>query len=64
LNRARSAQAHALGSFFSLLESWIDKGMKADPLERYVDEQVFRYNNRKDEAGNKLTDARMRSTSE
>jgi AcrR family transcriptional regulator len=28
----RSAQAHALaGSFFSLLDWWIDKGMKADP---------------------------------
>jgi AcrR family transcriptional regulator len=30
----RSAQAHALaGSFFSLLDWWIDKGMKADPSE-------------------------------
>jgi AcrR family transcriptional regulator len=30
----RSAQAHALaGSFFSLLEWWIDKGMKADPTD-------------------------------
>jgi AcrR family transcriptional regulator len=30
----RSAQAHALaGSFFSLLDWWIDKGMKADPAE-------------------------------
>jgi AcrR family transcriptional regulator len=30
----RSAQAHALaGSFFSLLDWWIDKGMKADPTE-------------------------------
>lgn len=30
----RSAQAHALaGSFFSLLDWWIDKGMKADPQE-------------------------------
>jgi len=30
----RSAQAHALaGSFFSLLDWWIDKGMKADPRE-------------------------------
>jgi hypothetical protein len=30
----RSAQAYALaGSFFSLLDSWIDKGMKADPKE-------------------------------
>lgn len=30
----RSAQAHALaGSFFSLLEWWIDKGMKPDPKE-------------------------------
>jgi hypothetical protein len=29
---ARSAQAHALsGSFFSLLDWWIDKGMKEDP---------------------------------
>ena len=29
-----SAQAHALaGSFFSLLDWWIDKGMKADPKE-------------------------------
>lgn len=30
----RSAQAHALaGSFLSLLDWWIDKGMKADPQE-------------------------------
>jgi AcrR family transcriptional regulator len=30
----RAAQAHALaGSFFSLLDWWIDKGMKADPKE-------------------------------
>jgi AcrR family transcriptional regulator len=30
----RSAQAHALaGSFFALLDWWIDKGMKADPKE-------------------------------
>jgi len=30
----RSAHAHALaGSFFSLLDWWIDKGMKADPTE-------------------------------
>lgn len=30
----RSAQAHALaGSFFSLVDWWIDKGMKADPAE-------------------------------
>jgi AcrR family transcriptional regulator len=30
----RSAKAHALaGSFFSLLDWWIDKGMKADPKE-------------------------------
>src|SRR5208282_1535516 len=30
----RSAQAHVLaGSFFSLLEWWVDKGMKADPRE-------------------------------
>lgn len=30
----RSAQAHALaGSFFSLLDWWIDKGMQADPKE-------------------------------
>lgn len=32
--RQRSAQAHALaGSFFSLLDWWLDKGMKADPQE-------------------------------
>jgi AcrR family transcriptional regulator len=30
----RSAKAHALaGSFFSLLNWWVDKGMKADPKE-------------------------------
>jgi AcrR family transcriptional regulator len=30
----RSAQAHALaGSFFSLLDWWVDKGMTADPAE-------------------------------
>ncbi len=30
----RSAKAHALaGSFFSLLDWWIDKGMKADPKD-------------------------------
>lgn len=33
----RSAKAHALaGSFFSLLDWWIDKGMKADPQEMDV----------------------------
>ena len=33
----RSAKAHALaGSFFSLLDWWIDKGMKADPKEMDV----------------------------
>jgi len=32
--RRRSAQAYVLaGSFFSLLEWWVDKGMKADPKE-------------------------------
>ncbi len=32
--KQRSAQAHVLaGSFFSLLEWWVDKGMKADPKE-------------------------------
>ena len=37
----RSAQAHALaGSFFSLLEWWIDKGMKADPAD--MDEMFHR----------------------
>jgi hypothetical protein len=30
----RSAQAHVLaGSFFSLLDWWVDKGMKGDPKE-------------------------------
>jgi hypothetical protein len=30
----RSAQAHALaGTFFSLMDWWIDKGMKPDPRE-------------------------------
>ena len=33
----RSAKAHALaGSFFSLLDWWIDKGMKSDPKEMDV----------------------------
>jgi AcrR family transcriptional regulator len=37
----RSAHAHALaGSFFSLLDWWIDKGMKADPKE--IDELFHR----------------------
>jgi len=37
----RSATAHALaGSFFSLLEWWIDKGMKPDPRE--IDEIFHR----------------------
>jgi AcrR family transcriptional regulator len=37
----RSAQAHALaGSFFSLLEWWVDKGMKEDP--RKMDEIFHR----------------------
>jgi AcrR family transcriptional regulator len=37
----RSAQAYALsGSFFSLLEWWIDKGMKEDP--RKMDEMFHR----------------------
>jgi AcrR family transcriptional regulator len=37
----RSAHAHALaGSFFSLLEWWVDKGMKEDP--RKMDEMFHR----------------------
>jgi AcrR family transcriptional regulator len=37
----RSARAHALaGSFFSLLEWWVDKGMKEDP--RKMDEMFHR----------------------
>jgi len=40
-NAQRSAQAYALsGSFFSLLEWWIDKGMKEDP--RKMDEMFHR----------------------
>lgn len=39
--RSRAAQAQALaGSFFSLLDWWVDKGMKADPTE--VDDMFHR----------------------
>ena len=47
-------------TFWSLLKRGLNGTYVAvEPfhLFRYVDEQVFRYNNRKDENGNKLNDA-------
>jgi transposase-like protein len=55
-------QVHTNGleNFWSLLKRGLNGTYIAvEPfhLFRYVDEQVFRYNNRKDESGNKLSDA-------
>jgi len=51
---------NGLENFWSLLKRGLNGTYIAfEPyhLERYVDEQVFRYNNRKDEFGNKLEDS-------
>ncbi len=55
-------QVHTQGieNFWSLLKrSLRGTYVAVEPfhLDRYIDEQVFRYNHRKDEDGNKLTDA-------
>ena len=55
-------QVHTQGieNFWSLLKRTLRGTYVAvEPfhLDRYLDEQVFRFNNRKDEDGNKLTDA-------
>jgi transposase-like protein len=50
---------NGLENFWALLKRGLNGTYIAvEPfhLERYVDEQAFRYNNRKDEFGNKLTD--------
>jgi hypothetical protein len=47
-------------NFWSLLKRGLNGTYVAvEPfhLFRYIDEQVFRYNNRKDDNGNKLTDS-------
>jgi transposase-like protein len=50
---------NGMENFWSLLKRGL-KGtyVAVEPfhLDRYIDEQVFRYNNRKDDEGNKLTD--------
>jgi transposase-like protein len=51
---------NGLENFWSLLKRGLNGSYVAvEPfhLFRYVDEQAFRYNHRKDDAGNKLTDA-------
>lgn len=51
---------NGLENFWSLLKRGLNGTYVAvEPfhLSRYVDEQAFRYNNRKDDNGNKLTDA-------
>ena len=51
---------NGLENFWSLLKRGLNGTYVAvEPfhLSRYLDEQVFRYNNRKDETGRKLTDA-------
>jgi transposase-like protein len=55
-------QVHTNGieNFWSLLKRGLRGTYVAvEPyhLDRYIDEQIFRYNNRKDEQGNKLSDA-------
>jgi hypothetical protein len=57
-----NGQVHTNGleNFWSLLKRGLNGTYVAvEPfhLHRYVDEQVFRYNNRKDENGNKLSDS-------
>jgi transposase-like protein len=57
-----NGQVHTQGieNFWSLLKRTLRGTYVAvEPfhLDRYLDEQVFRYNHRKDEDGNKLTDA-------
>ena len=50
---------NGLENFWSLLKRGLNGTYVAvEPfhLQRYIDEQVFRFNNRKDEHGNKLTD--------
>lgn len=57
-----NGQIHTQGieNFWALLKRTL-KGtyVAVEPfhLDRYLDEQVFRYNNRKDDAGNKMNDA-------
>jgi hypothetical protein len=51
---------NGLENFWSLLKRGLGGTYVAvEPfhLSRYVDEQAFRYNNRKDDNGNKLSDA-------
>jgi transposase-like protein len=62
LERYVDGQVHTNGieNFWSLLKRGLNGTYVAvEPfhLSRYVDEQVFRYNHRKDEVGRKLTDA-------
>jgi transposase-like protein len=62
LERYVDGRVHTNGieNFWSLLKRGLNGTYVAvEPfhLSRYVDEQVFRYNHRKDEAGQKLTDA-------
>jgi transposase-like protein len=62
LEKYVDGQVHTNGveNFWSLLKRSLGGTyVSVEPfhLFRYVDEQAFRFNNRKDEAGNKLTDA-------
>jgi hypothetical protein len=62
MERYVDGQVHTNGleNFWALLKRGLNGTYIAvEPyhLSRYVDEQVFRYNHRKDEFGNKLTDS-------
>lgn len=62
MERYVNGQVHTNGleNFWSLLKRGLNGTYIAvEPfhLHRYLDEQMFRYNNRKDESGRKLTDA-------
>src|SRR6266849_1983931 len=62
VERYVNGQVHTNGleNFWSLLKRGLNGTYVAvEPfhLHRYLDEQMFRYNNRKDESGRKLTDA-------
>jgi hypothetical protein len=55
-----AVHTNGLENFWSLLKralSGTDVAVEPFHLHRYLDEQMFRYNNRKHENGRKLTDA-------
>jgi hypothetical protein len=56
----RQVHTNGIENFWSLLKRGLRGTYVAvEPfhLDGYVDEQVFRFNNRKDESGNKVSDA-------